>query len=60
MGCQQWQPFAYTRTEALQTLLAVRRQTYRLNTENGSGTALRGCERIVEVYDYCRRKKCST
>nr|DAL18148.1 MAG TPA_asm: hypothetical protein [Caudoviricetes sp.] len=22
MGCQQWQPFAYTRTEALQTLLA--------------------------------------
>ena len=22
MGCQQWQPFAYTHTEALQTLLA--------------------------------------
>nr|DAJ19781.1 MAG TPA: hypothetical protein [Siphoviridae sp. cthBp9] len=22
MGCQQWQPFAYTRTETLQTLLA--------------------------------------
>ena len=22
MGCQQWQSFAYTRTEALQTLLA--------------------------------------
>nr|DAV03116.1 MAG TPA: hypothetical protein [Caudoviricetes sp.] len=22
MGCQQWQPFAYTRTEALQTILA--------------------------------------
>jgi hypothetical protein len=22
MGCQQWQPFAYTLTEALQTLLA--------------------------------------
>nr|DAG20101.1 MAG TPA: hypothetical protein [Caudoviricetes sp.] len=22
MGCQQWQPFAYTRTEAIQTLLA--------------------------------------
>nr|DAZ45122.1 MAG TPA: hypothetical protein [Caudoviricetes sp.] len=22
MGCQQWQPFAYTRTEALQMLLA--------------------------------------
>jgi hypothetical protein len=22
MGCQQWQPFAYMRTEALQTLLA--------------------------------------
>nr|DAR07557.1 MAG TPA: hypothetical protein [Caudoviricetes sp.] len=21
MGCQQWQPFAYTRTEAIQTLL---------------------------------------
>jgi hypothetical protein len=21
-GCQQWQPFAYTRTEALQTLLS--------------------------------------
>nr|DAD76653.1 MAG TPA: hypothetical protein [Siphoviridae sp. ctOVO10]DAP46502.1 MAG TPA: hypothetical protein [Caudoviricetes sp.] len=36
---------------------SVRRQTYRLNTENGSGTALRGCERIIEVYDYCRRRK---
>lgn len=22
MGCQQWQPFAYTRAEAIQTLLA--------------------------------------
>nr|DAI21880.1 MAG TPA: hypothetical protein [Caudoviricetes sp.] len=22
MGCQQWQPFAYTHTEAIQTLLA--------------------------------------
>nr|DAP09797.1 MAG TPA: hypothetical protein [Caudoviricetes sp.] len=26
---------------------SVRWQTYRQNTENGSGTALRGCERIV-------------
>nr|DAE34341.1 MAG TPA: hypothetical protein [Caudoviricetes sp.] len=23
MGCQQWQPFAYTHTEALQTLLTL-------------------------------------
>nr|DAY84068.1 MAG TPA: hypothetical protein [Caudoviricetes sp.] len=38
----------------------VRCQTYRLNTENSADMALRGCERIVEVYDYCRRRKCST
>nr|DAR20784.1 MAG TPA: hypothetical protein [Caudoviricetes sp.] len=38
----------------------VRWQTYRPNTKNVSGTALRGCEHIVEVYDYCRRRKCST
>lgn len=35
-------------------------KTYRLNTENDSGTALRGCERIVEVYDYFRRRKWNT
>nr|DAK00104.1 MAG TPA: hypothetical protein [Caudoviricetes sp.] len=35
-------------------------KTYRPNTENGSGAALRGCERIVEVYDYCRRRKWNT
>lgn len=39
---------------------SVRQQNYQPNTENVSGTALRGCERIVEVYDYCRRRKCST
>nr|DAO13752.1 MAG TPA: hypothetical protein [Caudoviricetes sp.] len=39
---------------------SVRWQTYRPNTENGSGTALRGCESIVEVYDYCRRRKWNT
>nr|DAZ40142.1 MAG TPA: hypothetical protein [Caudoviricetes sp.] len=60
MGCQQWQPFTYTHTEALQTLLASDGKTYRLNTENSAGTALRCCERIVEVYDYCRRKKWNT
>nr|DAH64513.1 MAG TPA: hypothetical protein [Caudoviricetes sp.] len=38
----------------------VRRQTYRPNTENGSYTALRGCERIAEVYDCCRRRKWNT
>ena len=36
------------------------RQTYRQNAENGSDTALRGCERIVEAYDYCRRIKWNT
>nr|DAT72480.1 MAG TPA: hypothetical protein [Caudoviricetes sp.] len=41
-------------------LLILRRQTYRPNTENGSGTALLGCENIVEVYDYCRRRKWNT
>nr|DAT51444.1 MAG TPA: hypothetical protein [Caudoviricetes sp.] len=46
--------------EALQTLFDARRQTYRLNIENGSGTPLRGCERIVEVCDYCRRGKWNT
>nr|DAZ42720.1 MAG TPA: hypothetical protein [Caudoviricetes sp.] len=35
-------------------------KTYRPNTENGSGAALRGCECIVDIYDYCRREKCST
>nr|DAW19801.1 MAG TPA: hypothetical protein [Caudoviricetes sp.] len=60
MGCQQWQLFAYTHTEDLQTVFDARRQTYRLNTENGAGTALRGCESIVEVYDYCRRRKWNT
>nr|DAT65860.1 MAG TPA: hypothetical protein [Caudoviricetes sp.] len=60
MGCQQWQPFAYTRTEALQALLVSDGKTYRLNTENGSGTAIRVCKRIVEVYDYCRRRKWNT
>lgn len=59
-GCQQWQPFAYTRTEALQTLLSSDDKLYRQNTENGSGTALRGCECIVEFYDYCRRRKWNT
>lgn len=39
---------------------SVRQQTYRLNIENGLGTALRGCERIVEVYNYCRRRKWNT
>lgn len=39
---------------------AVRWQTYQPNIENGSCTALRGCERIVEVYDYCRRRKWNT
>lgn len=41
-------------------LLILRQQTYRSNTENGFGAALRGCERIVEVCDYCRRRKWNT
>nr|DAL31078.1 MAG TPA_asm: hypothetical protein [Caudoviricetes sp.] len=42
---------------SLTNAFKVRWQTYRPNTKNGSGTALRGRERIVEVYDYCRRRK---
>lgn len=38
----------------------VRLQTYRLNTENGADVSLRGCEHIVDVYDYCRRRKWNT
>nr|DAV00070.1 MAG TPA: hypothetical protein [Caudoviricetes sp.] len=39
---------------------SIRWNFYRLNTENSYCTALRGRECIVDIYDYCRREKCST
>nr|DAJ19782.1 MAG TPA: hypothetical protein [Siphoviridae sp. cthBp9] len=31
-----------------------------MNKENSADMALRGCEHIVEPYDYCRRRKWNT